>query len=133
MAEPTASVIASNVASTAVTGTGIVILGVHTGLDYATVIAGLAGGSAALSYLEPTSHLKRAVEIISAAFLAGYSAPLLADVTISTLKKFSIVGDNPPSDGAQLILAFLVAYMAHGIVLPGIRKIATAFIGKYSK
>jgi hypothetical protein len=133
MADTTAPVIAINTVSTLTTGIGVVLFGVHTGLDYATLIAGVVGGATALSYLAPSKLIHRAFEVISAALLAGYSSPVLADVATHTLAKFDLMDKTVPAPiGLQLILAFSVGYIAHGVILPGLRKMGSAFVRRYS-
>jgi hypothetical protein len=133
MSEPATSVVLTNVAITSVTGAGVVILGVHTGLDYPTMIAGLAGGATALSYGEPGTPFKRACEVISASLLAGYISPAVALGLFKLAQKFNFVSvDDVAPQGLVLGTAFLVAYLAHGVLLPGFRKMVNALVGRYS-
>lgn len=119
--------------STLTTGVSVVLFGVQTGLDYATLIAGVVGGATALSYLAPAKLVYRAFEVVTAALLAGYSSPVLADIITHTLVKFTVMEHTiPPSLGLQLVLAFSVGYTAHGVILPGLRKIGSAFVRRYS-
>jgi len=127
---PVGAVIAS---STLTTGVSVVLFGVQTGLDYATLIAGVVGGATALSYLAPAKLLHRAFEVVTAALLAGYSSPVLADVVTHALVKFALMEPSTPASlGLQLVLAFSVGYLAHGMILPGLRKIVSAFVRRYS-
>jgi hypothetical protein len=133
MTEPATSVIVTNVISTALTGAGIVILGVQTGLEYPTLIAGVLGGATALSYQEPTKVWIRAFQVITAALFAGYSAPVASAVLLTALNKLALVGKDSTDDGIVLCLAFVIAYLTHGVILPGLRKIGNAFVGRYSR
>lgn len=133
MAEPVTSTVGINLITTGVTSIGVVIFGVHTGLDYATLIAGVAGGATALSYREPANMFQRAAEVSSAALLAGYLAPGLASVLGAIIGKLPFV--NEPIDGAllQLPLSWMIGYLAHGILLPGVRKMAGYWTRRYSE
>lgn len=130
MAEP---VISTSIVSTTITGAGIIILGFHTGLDYPTVIAGVAGGATALSGLDPAKPWKRAFEVITAALFAGYASPPVSSVVINLLGKWSLVDQKMSAQSIELIVAFLMGYMAHGVVLPGLRRIGKKRLGGYSE
>ena len=129
MADTTVPVVVANAVSTVTTGVGVVIFGVHTGLDYPTLLAGVLGGATALSYLEKAGLLHRAFEITSAALLAGYSSPVLAEISVHMFNKFDLVKEgNQMYMAVKLILAFPTGYLAHGVILPGLRKISLARI-----
>lgn len=133
MADTTVPVVAVNALSTLTTGVGVVIFGVQTGLDYPTLIAGVIGGATALSYLAPSKVLNRAFEIITAALLAGYSSPVLAQLLTYWLGKFDLADKAAATPMAlQLSVAFVVGYLAHGVLLPGLRKIASVFMRRAS-
>lgn len=133
MPDTTVPVVAVNTLSTLTTGIGVVLFGVQTGLDYATLIAGVVGGATALSYLAPSKLLTRAFEVVTAALIAGYSSPVLAGVVTHALAKFDLMDKvTMPPSGLQLILAFSVGYMAHGVILPGLRKIGSSYVRRYS-
>lgn len=129
MTDTTVPVVAVNALSTLTTGVGVVIFGVHTGLDYPTLIAGVIGGATALSYLAPSKLLNRAFEIITAALLAGYSSPVLAQLLTYWLGKFDLVDKAAATPMAlQLSVAFAVGYLAHGVLLPGLRKVGSVLM-----
>lgn len=129
MADTTVPVVAVNALSTLTTGVGVVLFGVHTGLDYPTLIAGVIGGATALSYLAPSKLLNRAFEIITAALLAGYSSPVLAQLLTYWLGKFDLVDKAAATPMAlQLPVAFAVGYLAHGVLLPGLRKVGSVLM-----
>lgn len=133
MADTTVPVaIVSNVAAS-VGSAGVVIFGIHTGLDYPTLIAGVFGGAMALSYLEPSSAIKRAFEVLSASLFAGYSSPVSADILFGSLRKFGVISETAVSPyGLPLIVAFLTGYLAHGVILPGLRTVGAAIIRRHS-
>jgi hypothetical protein len=136
MSEPVttaASVVTTNVISTAVTGAGVIIYGVHTGLDYPTLIAGVIGGATALSYQEPSKPWIRAFQVITAALFAGYASPLFTGMLIALLGKWSLVDQKASAFGIGLCVAFVTAYLTHGVLLPGFRRVGNALIGKYSQ
>jgi hypothetical protein len=133
MADTTIPVVAVNTLSTVTTGVGVVMFGVQTGLDYATLIAGVVGGATALSYLAPSKLLNRAFEVITAALLAGYLSPVLADVSMHLLHKFDFMQITVPAPiGMQLFIAFFIGYTAHGVILPGLRKIGSTLVRRAS-
>ncbi len=110
-------------------GVSVVIFGIQTGLDYPTLLAGVLGGATALSYSERTGMFVRAFEVITASLMAGYCSPILAEIAWHTLVRFDFIGEHSQSKmGLQLGLAAVIGYMAHGVILPGLRKIGAAFI-----
>lgn len=133
MTEPATSVIAANVITTAGVGAGIIVFGVHTGLEYPTVIAGIAGGAFALSFLESANAFKRAMQVFSAALLAGYGAPVITGILVYWLRKWEWVDVDNPLKGAELLVALLIAFLAHGVVLPGIQTFAKKLVGRYAQ
>lgn len=132
MADTITPVVAANLLSTSVAGASVVLFGIQTGLDYPTLIAGVLGGATALSYLEPSKMTRRGFEVISASLLAGYSSPMLTKVVEHSLAKLDMLSETSPSSGLQLVIAFVVGYMAHGIILPGLRKIGASYIRRHS-
>lgn len=132
MSEPVTSVIAANVIASTV-GAGIVVFGIHTGLEYPTVIAGIAGGALALSYLETANHFKRALQVLSAALFAGYGAPFLTGIFVYQLRKWGWLEVETPTKGAELVVAVILAFLAHGVILPGIQAWAKKFAGRVSQ
>lgn len=133
MADPTTSVIATNTIGFLAGGTGVVILGVNTGLDYPTLIAGVAGGATALTYLQRSSWWKRALEVASASLLAGYASPFVASILNVILLKILPEGLDLPQGPTQVCTAFIIAYLAHGVLLPALRKIVAARAARYSQ
>lgn len=124
MTDAIAPAVVVNTLTTSISGVGIVIFGVQTGLDYPTLIAGVIGAATALSYLQPASILRRSLEIISGCLFAGYSAPVFTHMLSHVLAKFDLIqsATEPPA-AMQLATAFLVGYMAHSVILPGLRKL----------
>lgn len=133
MSEPATSVVVANVAATVTTGVGVVIFGVHTGLDYATLIAGLIGGAAALSYREQAKLWVRALEVLSAALIAGYMAPGAALIFVAWMAKLPYIGVELPITMIQLMLSLSIGYLAHGVILPGLRKFGEFWTKRYSQ
>lgn len=62
--------------TTAVAAASITIGGVATGLDYAILLAGFAGGLVSLSFLPPMSIWRRIWTPVTATLTAGYATPL---------------------------------------------------------
>lgn len=133
MSEPATSVVAANVAATVTTGVGVVIFGVQTGLDYATLIAGFIGGATALSYRAPAKLWVRALEVVSAALLAGYCAPFLAYILVAWMSKIPYIGVEIPYTPVQLATSAIIGYLAHGVILPGLRKFGEFWTRRYSQ
>lgn len=124
MADSTVPIVAVNALSTFTTGIGVIIFGVQTGLDYPTLLAGVIGGATALSYLAPSKLLNRAFEVITASLAAGYLSPIVSQILCYWLIRFEYLQDagSVPLP-LQLSVAFAIGYLAHGVILPGLRKI----------
>lgn len=133
MSEPVSSVAAANVAATITTGVGVVIFGVHTGLDFVTLVIGLLGGGLALSYRKKANLLMRAVEVLSAALIAGWTAPVCALVLVAWLGKLPYIGVELPVTPVQFMLSLVIGYLAHGVILPGLRKFGEFLTKKYAQ
>lgn len=137
MTEPTsaatASVVVPNVINTTLSGAGVIVFGVHTGLDYPTLIAGVVGGALALTYQEKANGWLRAFQVITAALFAGYSTPSLVGIAVSILGKWSLVDQQESTFGLRVCVSFITAYLTHGVLLPGIRQIGTAFLRKQAE
>lgn len=144
MTEPVSSAIATNVTAALVGGTGVVIFGVHTGLDYATLIAGVVGGTTALSYREPSTQpetvaemvftvLRRACEVMTAALLAGYCAPGAASVLAAGIGKLPYIETQVQGESLKLPVSWTIAFLAHYVILPGIRAFGKVIAKRYSK
>lgn len=133
MSEPVSSVVAANVAATITTGVGVVIFGVHTGLDFVTLVIGLLGGGLALSYRKKANLLMRAVEVLSAALIAGWTAPVCALVLVAWLGKLPYIGVELPVTPVQFMLSLVIGYLAHGVILPGLRKFGELLTKKYAQ
>lgn len=73
---------ASAPATLALTGAGITIFGVVTGLHPDILLAGFAGGVWAQSYLPQTTLFRRISTTLGSAIVAGYLTPI--SVAIST-------------------------------------------------
>ncbi len=131
MADTTIPIAAANALSTSLTGVGIVILGVQTGLDYPTLFMAVLGSALGVSYLSPANMYKRVFETITATGFAAYSAPLLVQIVLHFLSKFDFVKpDLGPSIAFTAVCAFVVGYLAHSTILPGLRKIVATRIRK---
>lgn len=131
MAETITSVAMINTMTTSVTGIGIAICGIHTGLDYAVLFPAIAGSAFGVTYLKPSSKLKRAMQTISASLLAGYASPILAHVVTNALIKLSLLKESiDPPTAMQALLAFTVGWSAHSVIFPGMRKIGLAYTRK---
>ena len=124
MADTTVPVLATNIITTSISSAGVVVFGMHTGLDYPTLLAGILGGAFALSYSEKTGLVSRAFEVFSASLLAGYSSPVLAKVGLHLLTKYDFIVDaDEVRVPSQAGIALMIGYLAHGGIFPGIRKL----------
>jgi hypothetical protein len=87
----------------------------------------------ALSYLEPSSHLKRAFEVVSASLFAGYSSPVSATIAFGTFQKVGVISETSTApEGLPLVIAFITGYLAHGVILPGLRTVGAALVRRHS-
>ena len=131
MADTIVPVVVVNTVSTSLTGVGIVILGVQTGLDYPTLFMAVLGSALGVSYLSPANIYKRMFETITATGFAAYAAPLIVHLIIHFLVKFDFAPpDLGPSIALTAVSAFVIGYLAHSTILPGLRKIVTTRMGK---
>lgn len=129
MTDAATPVVLTNVVNTSVTGVGVVIFGMHTGLDYPTLLAGIFGGAFALQYLEKAGLAKRAFEVVSAAIIAGYFSPVVAGIVLHNLLKFDLIKDAADTKtGLQLSLAAVIGYVAHGVIFPGMLKLGKSYM-----
>lgn len=129
MADAATPVVLTNIVNTSVTGFGVVIFGMHTGLDYPTLLAGILGGAFALQYLEKAGLAKRAFEVISAAIIAGYFSPVLASIALHNLLKFDLIKEAAETKSAlQLSLAAVIGYVAHGVIFPGMIRLGKVYL-----
>jgi hypothetical protein len=127
MADTIVPTVAINLINTTVTSVGVVVFGIHTGLDYATLLAGVFGGGLALSYSEKSGLLARAGEVISASLFAGYTSPVFGEIAFNKLVKWELLATTSNSQmGIQIAIAAVIGYTAHGLLLPGLRKILSA-------
>lgn len=70
MAEPASSTVGIAIAAGTITLTGSIL-----GVQYDSLLAGLAGGLASLSYLPTTTIVRTAGSVASSALIAGWCAP----------------------------------------------------------
>jgi hypothetical protein len=128
MADTIVPVVVINTVSTSLTGIGIVVFGVQTGLDYPTLFMAVLGSALGVSYLKPANIYKRMFETATATGFAAYSAPLLVHILLHYLVKFDFAAPGiEPSIALSSVCAFIVGYLAHSTILPGLRKIGTSF------
>lgn len=99
-----------DVATAAITAGAVTIGGVVTGLDYATLLAGLAGGLASLSFLPPMTIWRRIWTPVTATLTAGYTAPL----GIHYLEK--LVGAEGDNASLEIFAAFATGLVAQFII-----------------
>ncbi len=132
MTDAITSTVAVNVATASLSGAGVVIFGLQTGLDPQMLMAGFAGGASALSYSAPAKPLIGFFQVCTATILAGYASPFLTAFVAYNLHKWGLQPSEVPLTGAQLLTAFMVAYLAHG-VLPGIRKVASTLLRRFTR
>lgn len=115
--------LAEPLSTTVYTSAGVIIFGVYTGLDYATLIAGVCGGATALSYAEPTKPLRQFLVVLSAALLSGYSAPWMAPIGAAAINKIPFIEAHVTDRPLEIGLGFLIAFLAHGLILPSLLRI----------
>src|SRR5690606_36901959 len=111
----------------------VLIFGVNTGLDYATLIAGVAGSAAAEQYRDPTHKLwKRLLEVPSAAVMSAFMAPMLGIAASGAFNLLPFVAVQTAPYDFQVPLAAILGFLAHNVILPGIEKIGRFKIRRYS-
>lgn len=112
MAEPSTTAAGTAIAA------GLTIFGVTTGLDPAVLIAGLAGGLLAQSYRPAVSIWHRLPLSCLAAILAGYFAPAVAAVAVSS----ETVRGTIPFMTVQLCAAVIVGLTVHQVLGPALMR-----------
>lgn len=106
-----------DVATAAITAGAVTIGGVVTGLEYATLLAGLAGGLVSLSFLPPMTIWRRIWTPVTATLTAGYTAPLVTHYIDSP------IGDGRDLGTIDLFAAFVTGLVAQ-LVIPVVMKAA---------
>jgi len=104
--------------------TGLTILGMATGLDGATLLAGLFGALLAQSYGSKEPWWKRAFITSISAILAGYFAPAIA---------IWFFADSELRFVFKLPIAAGFAFIVHGVLGPAALKFATKKAEEISK
>jgi hypothetical protein len=111
--EPTTSV-----SAIAVSATGLMLLGISTGLQPDILLAGFAGGLWALTYQPPAPLLRRAAATLGSAVVAGYLSPIAVAVLRSALP-----GD-PSREIAQTAFGLLIGLISQRVIGPAVLRIA---------
>lgn len=103
--------------TTAVAAASITIGGVATGLDYAVLLAGFAGGLVSLSFLPPMSIWRRIWTPVTATLTAGYASP------VATYYLAQWVGAPEVAESFELFAAFATGVVTQ-FAIPAFIKIA---------
>ncbi len=111
--EPTTSV-----SAIAVSATGLMLLGISTGLQPDILLAGFAGGLWALTYQPPAPLLRRAAATLGSAVVAGYLSPIAVAVLRSALP-----GDLS-REIAQTAFGLLIGLISQRVIGPAVLRIA---------
>jgi len=117
LTEPSTVVVGATMAA------GLTIFGVSTGLDAATLLAGLAGALWAQSYQEPAAWWKRCLITVLSAVIAGYLAPAIS----------AWVNDHEIKSVLKLPFAVLVGLTAHKVLGPAALRFAAKKAEEISK
>lgn len=124
MAEP-----ASSVTAVVITGVGLSIFGMATGLHPVLLIAGLAGGLWALFYGEPQPLMRRMASAVMSSLIAAWCAPAIA----FGLPGLSIWPQTIPRDVIQFPAALLVGFLSMSVLGPGLLSFARKKIEESEK
>ena len=103
---------------------GITLLGVSTGLDAATLLAGLFGALLAQSYGSKAPWFRRAFITALSAILAGYFAPAIVVWSFAETELRNVF---------KLPIAALFGFMVHGVLGPAALRFATKKAEEISK
>jgi len=109
---------ASSTATLAITGAGITIFGVVTGLHPDILLAGFAGGVWAQSYLPQTTLFRRVSTTLGSAIVAGYLTP----ISVALLKNSS-TGDLF-QEIAQTAIALVIGLISQKVIGPALLRIS---------
>lgn len=124
MAEPT-----SSIALIAATAAGLTILGVATGLHPAILLAGLAGGLWALSFLPPMAWWQRILAAVVGSLVAGWCTPVVA----LGITSFDWWPKPVTPEIVQFPIAVAIGLLAHTVIGPALIRIARAKADEVSK
>lgn len=102
--------------TTAVTAGAVTLGGVVTGLDYAVLLAGFAGGLVSLSFLPPMTIWRRIWTPVTATLTAGYTAPLGLHYA------HKVIGADANSAPLEMFAAFTTGLVAQ-FVIPVVIKV----------
>lgn len=106
-------------AAVSITGGGLYLFGVATGLDIGLLLAGFAGSMAALSYIAENIHLRRRLMTVIVGTLgAAWVAPALAP----WLAKSSPI--DIPVAVLQFPIALGIGFLSFTVIAPGMLRIA---------
>lgn len=109
MPEPT-----SSTAAVALTASGISLWGVATGIHPIILVAGVAGGWLAMTYLPSVSTWRR----LSLAALSGLIAAWATPATVAGLRSLSIWPEPISVDMAQYPVAIVLGLLAWRVIGP---------------
>lgn len=123
MAEPASSAIV--IAGAA----GLTIFGVATGLSPALLIAGMAGGFWALSYMPPMPAGKRITTAALSALLAGWATPAI----VAAITSMSAWPSAVTHDIVQFPVAIAFGMLSHTVIGPAMLKFASRKIEEVAK
>lgn len=123
MAEPASSAIV--VAGAA----GLTIFGVATGLSPSLLIAGMAGGFWALSYMPPMPVWKRITTAALSSLLAGWVTPAV----VAALTAWNGWPGSVTHDLVQYPVAVAFGLLSHTVIGPAMLKLAARKIDEVTK
>jgi hypothetical protein len=109
----------ASAATLAVTGAGITILGISTGLQPDIMLAGFSGGLWAQYSQEPAPLFRRLLATLGASVVAGYMTPFLVAMVRAS--------DALPPDARDMVMmpvAMIVGLLSHKVIGPAILRIA---------
>lgn len=106
------------------TGTGLTVFGVATGIHPVLLIAGAAGGYWGLSYVPPMGFMQRFTTVLLSALVAAWGAPLFAGVVGSFLNSLAQAAGMGPLNlahpGFAGLLALALGVLANPVLIPAL-------------
>lgn len=120
---------ASTTAALAITGAGLSVFGLATGMHPEFLVAGCTGALWALSYQEPQPLLRRATVTTMSALLAAYLTPL----SVAVLQIGNWLPGAVELDLLQMPVALFIGFIAHRKLGPAINKTADLLLEQAPK
>ena len=110
----------------AITGAGLSVFGINTGMHPQVLVAGCTGALWALSYQAPQPFSRRATVTALSAILSAYLTPF----TVAMLQITAWLPGELALDLVQMPVAIIIGFLAHRKLGPAILKTTDRLVDK---